>query len=101
MGALATESDSNVSTIKTAQDVSSEKNLPTEDYRKPSQLNMSTSDISEIPLVRGKTEIRAVRYAFYSKRFWMYLALMVLGNFFGTFFSYSYKLYGGNDHPHK
>jgi len=39
-------------------------------------------------------EIKGVRYVFFSKRFWQYFAIMVIGNFFSTFFSYTYKSYG-------
>ena len=46
-------------------------------------------------------QIRGVVYCFYSTRFWQYFAIMILGNYFGTFFSYSYKVFGENDSPHK
>ena len=39
-------------------------------------------------------EINCVSKAFYSIRFWQFFALMVLGNFFGTFFSYEFKPFG-------
>ena len=45
-------------------------------------------------------QIKGVKYFWYSQRFWQYLAIMVLGNYFGTFFSYSYKTFGESDSPH-
>ena len=39
--------------------------------------------------------------AFHSIRFWQFFAILVLGTYFGTFFSYSFKVYGENDHPHE
>lgn len=35
--------------------------------------------------------------AFYSIRFWQFFFIMVLSNWFGTFFSYAYKPYGEGD----
>ena len=45
-------------------------------------------------------QIKGVKYFWYSTRFWQYFSLMVLGNYFGTFFSYSYKTFGETDYPH-
>ena len=47
-----------------------------------------------------KPQIKGVKFAFYSKVFWQYVAIMILGNYFGTFFSYSYKPFGENNSPH-
>ena len=47
-----------------------------------------------------KLEIKSAKYFVYSIRFWQYFAIMVLGNYFGTFFSYSYKPFGENTEPH-
>jgi hypothetical protein len=41
-------------------------------------------------------EIKAIKFFVFSKRFWQYYFLMVCGNFFATFFSYTYKEYGEN-----
>ena len=40
--------------------------------------------------------LKSLKCMFYSKRFWQYVGLMICGNFFATFFSYSYKEYGEN-----
>ena len=45
-------------------------------------------------------EIKSLKYMFHSSRFWQYLTIMVLANYFGGFFSYSYKTFGENDSPH-
>ena len=45
-------------------------------------------------------QIKGSRYLFYSLRFWQFFAIMILGNYFSAFFSYSYKPYGENDSPH-
>ena len=51
--------------------------------------------------MKDKTEsIRGVKYAVYSIRAWQFFALMILANIFGTFFSYSYTVYGETDTPH-
>lgn len=47
-----------------------------------------------------KMQIKSVWYFPYSIRFWQYLAIMVLGNYFGTFFSYAFKPFGENTSPH-
>ena len=46
-------------------------------------------------------QIKGVWYFPYSLRFWQYFAIMILGNYFGTFFSYSYKPFGENTSPHE
>jgi hypothetical protein len=68
---------------------------------------VNTSDLcfSELSLkqVEGesqKVQIKGLKYFVYSTRFWQYLAIMVLSNYFGTFFSYTYKTFGENDSPH-
>ena len=45
-------------------------------------------------------QIKGVKYFWRSLRFWQYFAIMILGNYFGTFFSYSYKPFGENSTPH-
>ena len=46
-------------------------------------------------------QIKGVKYFWRSLRFWQYFAIMILSNYFGTFFSYSYKPFGENDTPHE
>jgi hypothetical protein len=48
-----------------------------------------------------KPEIAAVKFCFYSKRFWQYFWLLVIGNIFCGFFAYSYKIYGEDKTSHK
>ena len=45
-------------------------------------------------------EIRSTWHCIYSVRFWQFFSMMILSNVFGTFFSYSYKVYGENQEPH-
>jgi len=45
-------------------------------------------------------QIKGVKYFYYSIRFWQFFAIMILGNYFGTFFSYSYKTFGESDSTH-
>ena len=45
-------------------------------------------------------QIKGVKYFIYSIRFWQFFAIMVFGNYFGTFFSYSYKTFGESDSTH-
>lgn len=47
-----------------------------------------------------KFEIKSARYCIYSIRFWQFLAIMIIGNYFATFFSYSFKPFGENTSPH-
>jgi MFS transporter, OFA family, oxalate/formate antiporter len=66
-------------------------------------LSVPTQDSEEIidRIVVDKYEIKAFWYCFYSKRFWQYFTIMVCGNFFATFFSYTYKAYGEDSALHK
>ena len=47
-----------------------------------------------------KYGIKGVKYFWHSTRFWQYFAIMVLSNYFGTFFSYSYKAFGESSKSH-
>jgi len=44
-----------------------------------------------------KMQIKGLKYMVYSTRFWQYFTIMILANYFGGFFSYSYKTFGEND----
>lgn len=48
-----------------------------------------------------KPEIADFKYCFYSKRFWQYIGLLVIGNVFSGFFAYSYKIYGEDKSMHE
>ena len=48
-----------------------------------------------------KAQIKSLKFFLFSIRFWQYLSIMILGNYFATFFSYSYKTFGENDRPHE
>lgn len=64
--------------------------------RKPKEEKIKQSE-EEIPdLTKFQPEIASVKYCFYSKRFWQYYCMMIGGNFFATFFAYTYKVYGEN-----
>jgi len=73
--------------------------------RQQAQANSDEAPLTDDPeiseVVEDKYEIRAVRYIFYSKRFWQYYTIMICGNFFATFFSYTYKAYGEDSALHK
>jgi MFS family permease len=56
---------------------------------------------SENQLDDNQEEIRSLKYCFYSLRFWQYFSLMLLCNFFPTFFNYTYKTYGEDKALHK
>ena len=45
-------------------------------------------------------ELKSVRHCVYSLRFWQYFAILIAGNFFATFFNYSYKPFGENTSSH-
>ena len=45
-------------------------------------------------------ELKSARYCVYSLRFWQFFMIMIIGNYFATFFSYSYKPFGENTSPH-
>lgn len=78
------------------------------DNIRDSVVNRSVSDVSDLgkPMlsangdVTKRPQIKAVKFFWYSLRFWQYFAIMVLSNYFGTFFSYSYKTFGENTSPH-
>lgn len=57
--------------------------------------------IDESDEIEERYEIRSVKFCFVSKRFWQYFTIMVCGNFFATFFSYTYKAYGEDSALHK
>jgi hypothetical protein len=46
-------------------------------------------------------EIKGVRYCVFSIRFWQCFSMMILANFFGTFFSYTFKAFAEDDTYHK
>lgn len=91
-----TDKSATTDTYKTAV----ESSEPTED-----SVSRSATDVSElgIPMlgdVAKTPQIKAVKFFWFSLRFWQYFAIMVLSNYFGTFFSYSYKTFGENTTPH-
>jgi len=45
-------------------------------------------------------ELRSIKYLIYSKRFWQYFFLLICCQFFGCFFSYTYKIYGEDSALH-
>lgn len=47
-----------------------------------------------------KYEIKSWKHFPYSIRFWQFFWILVFGNYFGGFFSYSYKTFGENTSPH-
>ena len=66
--------------------------------------NMSDRSVtltSAMVIDRNKQyQIKGVKYFYKSRVFWQFFAIMVLGNYFGTFFSYSYKPFGEATSPH-
>ena len=62
-------------------------------------INSKTHELNQADEV--KVQIKGAKYLFYSLRFWQYFAIMIIGNYFSAFFSYSYKPYGENDTPHE
>ena len=84
---MTAETDSNDRNKKHVNDSSNGDATP--------MTNEATGLVSKEP-----EQIRGVKYCFYSIRTWQFFALMILSNIFGTFFSYSYKVYGENKEPH-
>ncbi len=63
---------------------------------KPAKDSLEES-LEQIPDLQSlQPEIRHVKFCVFSKRFWQYYFLMIGGNFFSTFFAYTYKVYGEN-----
>jgi len=46
-------------------------------------------------------ELKHWKYCFYSVPFWQLFGILVLANYFGTFFSYSFKAYGSDGVSHQ
>ena len=104
------DNSTSVATIKTAEKSTEEADwVRDSDKLKNSHLQSPAISELSVSLVGNSNaendwknyEIKSVRYFRFSLRFWQFFAIMVLGNYFGTFFSYSYKPFGENTSPHE
>jgi len=59
------------------------------------------SVLSDFTEKQPELELKHWKYCYFSKPFWQLFGILVLANYFGTFFSYSFKAYGSDSVSHK